>query len=134
EVHIYAEDYDVQGKLNALIDGSGYLTGFEYDGTGNEEGTPAGEINEMLADIDTLVAHFVNEFNAVHSSGHTLATDDAGNVIEGGNFFTGTTADTIAVHEDINDDTDLIAASNTGASGDRGNATDLANVYTKRAE
>src|SRR5699024_10743413 len=61
-------------------------------------------------------------------------TDDAGNIIEGGNFFTGTTADTIAVHEEINDDTDLIAASNTGASGDGGNATDLANVYTKRAE
>lgn len=134
EVHIYAEDYQVPGKLDALIDGSGYLTDFTYDGTGTETGTPQGEINETLDNLDILVEHFVTEFNAVHGSGYTLTTDAAGNAVQGADFFTGTTADTIAVSDAINGDTDLIAASNTGASGDGENATDLANVYTKRVE
>ncbi|MFD2655573.1 flagellar hook-associated protein FlgK [Gracilibacillus thailandensis] len=129
EIHIYASNYDVQGKLNALIDGSGYLKDFEY-GTGDEEGTAAGEINEMLADLDKMVEHFVTEFNAVHQNGYTLSDDQP----QGGEFFTGTTADTIALSEAIANDVDLIAASSSGAAGDGENATELANVYTKRVE
>ncbi|UOQ48308.1 flagellar hook-associated protein FlgK [Gracilibacillus caseinilyticus] len=132
QAFIYGGNFDVQGKLNALIDGAGYLDGFSYDGT--DTGTAAGEINEMLADIDKMVEHFVTEFNAVHQTGYTLATDQDGNAMQGGEFFTGTTADTIAVSQDILDDVDLIAASSTGASGDGGNATALADVYTKRVE
>ncbi|WP_058306685.1 flagellar hook-associated protein FlgK [Gracilibacillus massiliensis] len=134
EVHIYASNYDVQGKLKALIDGSGYLEGFQYDGTGNEDGTPSGEINEMLTKLDRMVENFVTEFNAVHNNGYTLTTDAAGDAVPGGDFFTGTTADTISVVEAIQEDADLIAASSSGAPGDGENATELANAYTKRVE
>lgn len=134
ETYIYGHNFNVQGKLNALIDGAGYLNDFAYDGTGDEEGTPAGQVNKMLAELDKMVEHLVTEFNAVHNNGYTLATDENGNPIQGGDFFTGTTADTIAVSQDILNNIDLIAASLSGQPGDGENAIELANVYTKRVE
>ncbi|WP_130859691.1 flagellar hook-associated protein FlgK [Gracilibacillus phocaeensis] len=131
EVHIYADHFDVQGKLRALMDGAGYVSDFAFDG---DPGTAKGSYNDMLTNLDRLVENFVTEFNAVHRQGYTLATDDNGDPIQGSDFFTGTTADTIALSEAIDNDPDLIAASESGAAGDGEHATTLADVYSKRAE
>ncbi|MFC4387021.1 flagellar hook-associated protein FlgK [Gracilibacillus marinus] len=132
ETFIYGENYNINGKLDALIDGSGYVKDFTY-GAGTP-GEATGIYNDMLKKLDRLVENFVTEFNAVHESGYTLTTDANGDPVQGGAFFEGTTADTIKVTDAILNDTDLIAASNSGDAGDGENATDLANVYTKRAE
>ncbi|WP_277678783.1 flagellar hook-associated protein FlgK, partial [Gracilibacillus dipsosauri] len=133
EVFIYGENYEVQGKLNAIVDGAGYLQDFNYDGTGTN--VPAGEYNEMLDELDVMVEHFVNEFNAVHKNGYSLVDSDGDGLGDQGiDFFVGSTADTIDVAEAIKNDTDLIAASSDGASGDGENAISLADVYTKRVE
>ncbi|MFC4403529.1 flagellar hook-associated protein FlgK [Gracilibacillus xinjiangensis] len=125
---IAGNEYDVQGKLKAMIDGSGYLDG----------GEPAGEINEFLADLDKMVANFVEEFNSVHRSGYGL------NNTTGVVFFNGTSAATITVNEDIIKDPELIAASTEefdedgnstgGSTGNGENAIKLTEVYTKRYE
>ncbi|GAE95064.1 flagellar hook-associated protein FlgK [Gracilibacillus boraciitolerans JCM 21714] len=142
---IYADEFQLQGKLKSLVEGTGYLEGFQYDdgsGTVGTPGTPAGEFNVMLNKLDQMVQNFVMEFNAVHQQGYDLNNDT------GVNFFdpAGTTASTIAVDAAIISDTDKIAAStnedtdgdgtadNTGSSGNGENATRLANVYTNRVE
>lgn len=132
ETFIYGENYNINGKLDALIDGAGYVEDFTYGAATTGEAT--GIYNDMLKKLDRLVENFVTEFNAVHESGYTLTTDANGDPVQGGAFFEGTTADTIKVTDAILNDTDLIAASNSGDAGDGENATDLANVYTKRAE
>ncbi|MDX8044597.1 flagellar hook-associated protein FlgK [Gracilibacillus sp. S3-1-1] len=131
---IYSDNFNVQGKLQALIDGAGYLTDFQYGGADDADYTSAGEINKIVTNIDTMVSQFITEFNAVHQDGYALKTDENGNPLQGEAFFTGTTADTIAVSDAILNDVDLIAASTTGATGDGENAIELANVYTKRVE
>lgn len=139
---IYGDNYDVNGKLHALIEGAGYLgNGFTYDPTdplNSSGGTPQGDFNEMLAQLDELVYNFVTEFNAVHQQGYTLEVDADGDgqTDQGGNFFdpNGVTADTIKLSSDIEVNVDLIAASLSGASGDGQNATNLSNVFTKRGE
>jgi flagellar hook-associated protein 1 len=132
ETFIYGENYNINGKLDALIDGAGYVEDFTYGAATTGEAT--GIYNDMLKKLDRLVENFVTEFNAVHESGYTLTTDANGDPVQGSAFFEGTTADTIKVTDAILNDTDLIAASNSGDAGDGENATDLANVYTKRAE
>ncbi|QGH34048.1 flagellar hook-associated protein FlgK [Gracilibacillus salitolerans] len=126
---ISAHSYEVQGKLKALMEGVGYVTN-EFDDDGNP--IVAGEFNNMLADLDEMVENLVNEFNAVHQQGFALNGEN------GFDFFdpNGVSAATMAVHDDILDDKDNIAASNSadGVSGNGENAIDLAEVYTKRAE
>ncbi|GAB2545201.1 flagellar hook-associated protein FlgK [Gracilibacillus alcaliphilus] len=130
QVHIYADNFDVQGKLKSLMEGAGYLSGFEYGGAAGEA---KGTYNQMLDDLDKFVAAFVTEFNAVHRQGFTLESDENG-PMQGGDFFTGTTAATIAVSDEIDGNPDLIAASKSGAEGDGSHASELANIYSKRVE
>ncbi|SHM96781.1 flagellar hook-associated protein FlgK [Gracilibacillus kekensis] len=106
------EDYNVNGKLKALIEGVGYTDG----------GNAVGEYKQMLTDLDTLAENFINEFNAVHQTGYSYNGDQ--NI----NFFSGSSASTIEVA--IDDEFD-IAAGNTDAQGDGENAVDLSNVYTE---
>ncbi|MGP4040732.1 flagellar hook-associated protein FlgK [Gracilibacillus sp. D59] len=136
EAFIYGKNYNINGKMDALIDGAGYNIGtsFQYDASGTPveatDGTAAGEINKLLQDLDKLTENFVREFNAVHRQGYTLEDTPQ----TGLNFFTGAKASTIKVNDDIQNNVNLIAASSSGASGDGENAIALADVYTKRAE
>lgn len=55
---IYADEFQLQGKLKSLVEGTGYLEGFQYDdgsGTVGTPGTPAGEFNVMLNKLDQMV-------------------------------------------------------------------------------
>ncbi|KAB8139482.1 flagellar hook-associated protein FlgK [Gracilibacillus oryzae] len=140
---IYGDDFNVPGKLQSLIDGAGYMEGFDYDNP-DAAGTSAGKINEILDELDVMVVNFVEEFNAVHNEGYSLDGDT------GVDFFEvdpatgdGRTAASISVNQDILDDPDLIAAgigetdedgNISGSSGNGENAINLANVYTKLAE
>ncbi|ENH98392.1 flagellar hook-associated protein FlgK [Gracilibacillus halophilus YIM-C55.5] len=129
---IYGDDYKVNGKFKSLVEGAGYLEGFEYNGSA---GTASGEFNQMLTNLDKMTNNLVTEFNNVHQNGYTLTdTDDDGNADQGGNFFEGTTADTIAVTDTIKDNVDQIAASTDGSPGNGENAIALADVYTKLGE
>ncbi|WP_163538880.1 flagellar hook-associated protein FlgK [Gracilibacillus sp. YIM 98692] len=121
EPYIDAANFQVQGKLKALVEGTGYL---------DENGQATGEYNDILNNLDEMVQNFVQEFNAVHQDGYSLNREN------GINFFdeNGLTADTIAVDQAIIDDKDNIAASTTGSPGDGEHATELADVYQKRAE
>ncbi|SER40835.1 flagellar hook-associated protein 1 FlgK [Gracilibacillus ureilyticus] len=148
---IYADDFNINGKVDALLDGTGYLTNFDYASYDvDNEYSSTGEINDILNDLDKLVKNFVTEFNTVHSEGFDLEGDQGiANFFVGydkdGNETTEITADNIAVNSIIKNDVNKIAASTNedhdgdgvndgGASGNGSNAVNLADVYTKRAE
>ncbi|UOQ85169.1 flagellar hook-associated protein FlgK [Gracilibacillus salinarum] len=143
---IYGKDYEVNGKFASLIEGAGYVadgedgTAFEYTGFADgevqtSEGIPAGEINVMLEKIDKMVVNFANEFNQVHQQGYTLDGEQADDF----NFFDfkevdgekDYSAESIYVTEDITENTDNIAASSDGTSGNGENAINLSEVYSK---
>ena len=83
-----------------------------------------------LEALDELALALINEFNAVHQQGYTLADDTTGSV-QGGDFFVGSGAADIDLHDDILNDLKNIAASGDGAPGNGENALNLANVYNR---
>jgi flagellar hook-associated protein 1 FlgK len=86
----------------------------------------------MLADyttrLDTLAATVISEVNALHSAGTTLDSSTTTGV----DFFSGSSAGTIAVNTNIVANTDLIAAAGAGGSipGDNSNAIAIANLQS----
>ncbi len=86
------------------------------------------EINGSIrTGLDELVATFVQEFNAVHSSGYDL------NGQTGQDFFVpGSTASSIALEEAVEKNPAQLAASLGGGPGDGGNALKLAGLKHTR--
>lgn len=81
-----------------------------------------------IAELDTLVAQVVNDVNAVHAAGYGL------DGVTGRNFFTGTSAATVAVNATIANAPNAVAASTTagGVPGDAHNALALADLQNVR--
>lgn len=117
---IAATAFRSTGELQGLMEMSGYTgpTGVQ------------GYFNEMLSNLDSMAEAFVTQFNTVHEQGFDLNGD------AGIPFFVIEQADgasasaTITVNQAIVNDPDLIAASESGDSGDGGNAVNLSGVYT----
>ncbi|SFM23780.1 flagellar hook-associated protein 1 FlgK [Gracilibacillus orientalis] len=121
-----ADEFVVNGKLKAMMEGAGYVDG---------AGDPAGEYNDMLADLDEMADNFIKEFNNVHENGYTLVDSDSdGNGDQGGAFFTGNSASDIDIAASIKTNVDNIAASDLGPPGDGENAVELSDVYTRLGE
>ncbi|ETB71744.1 flagellar hook-associated protein FlgK [Bacillus sp. CPSM8] len=122
------ESFTSKGSLRGLIESYGYMS------NGKEKGL----YPEMLADLDTLALAFAKEFNAVHQSGFTSSGEPGGIFFE----FTGGEAEPakgaagkIKVTDEImNSKGDKIAASLNGEASDNSNATNLANVFTKKIQ
>ncbi|TMN21356.1 flagellar hook-associated protein FlgK [Lentibacillus cibarius] len=108
-----------EGSLTGLIESYGY----------SENGETAGTFPDMLNDLDTMASKFAKAFNDVHNDGADLKGEQG---IP--NFFKNASdqgaAANITVNENIMNEPDLIAASNGKGSGDGGNASDLADVFT----
>jgi flagellar hook-associated protein 1 FlgK len=77
--------------------------------------------------IDELAAAIIEEVNTLHSSGFGLDGST------GYDFFTGSSAEDMAVNQTILDDNNIIAASSTaeGIPGDNGNALNIADTQEK---
>ncbi|MDC3416126.1 flagellar hook-associated protein FlgK [Aquibacillus salsiterrae] len=114
------------GKMKALVEMNGYVEGTEVKGV----------FNDMLSDLDKLAYEFVEAFNLQHSKGADLAgntgvdSNQASTVNDFFNQLSGESgaAGRISVNEAIINDSDLIAASSNGDSGDGLNAKNLAGV------
>lgn len=114
--NIKAEDFKATGQLKGLMEMHGYVL--------NDDTTVEGVYTDTLDDLDTMAEAFIEEFNSIHKNG----VDLEGNA--GIDFFTGDSASTIGVEEQILTNKDKIAASLGGASGDGENAVELAGSYT----
>ncbi|MCY7799362.1 flagellar hook-associated protein FlgK [Bacillus haynesii] len=122
------DSFTGKGSLLGLIESYGYMS------NGEEKGL----YPEMLADLDTMALAFAKEFNAVHQSGFTSSGEPGGIFFE----FTGGEAEPakgaagkIKVADEImNSKGDKIAASLNGEASDNANATNLANVFTKKIQ
>ena len=80
-------------------------------------------IADHLSNLDDLAAEIIQEVNVLHSAGYGLDSTT------GDDFFTGTSALDIAVHQDIVDDVNKIAvAGGEGGVGDNSNAIEIANL------
>ncbi|WP_102273787.1 flagellar hook-associated protein FlgK [Cytobacillus massiliigabonensis] len=119
-------DNSFKGDLAGLIESYGYK-----DGVGDIKGT----YPEMIDNLNKMTFAFVEEFNRIHMGGHTL-----GDIEPAPEFFvwdknipnTGNYAQLIKVNADIIKNPSLIAAGEkSGASGDNGNAQELADLKTK---
>lgn len=114
---IVATDLISNGSIKGLVEMIGYV---------ESDGEIGGYYNAVLADLELMLVTYADQFNAVHKAGFDLDGD------QGMDFFTFDLNDplgTIAVNEEIKRNTDLIAASSNGDSGDGSNAIDLASVY-----
>ncbi|SHF89258.1 flagellar hook-associated protein FlgK [Ornithinibacillus halophilus] len=106
------------GSLHGLLDAHGYSDDSAFN------------FQSVLEDLDAMAKVFAEEFNKVHQDG----TDLEGNT--GIEFFTGNDSEgfaaSIGVSEDIKNNPDLIAASESGNSGDGSNAVKLSEVFRNR--
>ncbi len=84
-----------------------------------------GEIPEYLDDLDNLAASIVNEINTLHSSGYALDGSS------GRSFFQGNSSGNISVRGEITNDVSLVAASDSGSSGDGFLALQIAELADK---
>jgi len=82
-------------------------------------------VGGYIADLDRLARIIIQRFNEVHQQGFTREEPPA----LGGEFFTGTGAKDMSVHQDIQDNLAKIAASADGAPGNGANALSLAQVF-----
>lgn len=93
-----------------------YENGTPFTSNGGELSALVNTVNSTIPaytnKLDTLVKDFTDAFNAIHSTG--LAPDGTTGV----NFFEGDTAENIKVSDAILNNTDLIATSIDGTSGD----------------
>lgn len=89
-----------------------------------------GEYSDMIANLDVMASAFITEFNRVHRLGKDLQGDD------GGDFFTGTSAANISLHDGLvaNEGLTKIAVSLDGTVGNGENALNLAEVKNKPLE
>ena len=72
-----------------------------------------GELATMQSDVDALAANLISSVNTIHSGGFSLSGTT------GANFFSGTSAGTIAVNQALVDNPSLIQAANSAtATGD----------------
>lgn len=108
-------------------------------GTGQDVQVTGGEVGALLemhnttipgytAQLDSLASSIITRVNALHSAGYGLGTPPP----TGMDFFTGSSASTIAVNSQISSNTDNIAASSTGAPGDNRNALALYGIMNER--
>lgn len=81
-----------------------------------------GTVRDARAKLDELTGSLVRSVNALHTQGRTA---NSGGLL----FFTGDTADTIALNPAIETDNSLVAGSRSGLSGD----TDIAQAIAKLA-
>ncbi len=141
--YIFAKDYNVNGKLDSLIDGAGYISSeddLEYTEVDGEmviaNGNAVGSINDKLAELDKLVYNFAKEFNNVHNDGFGLNNDTGLDFFDFNDTnFDEFTAASIKVNNEIIGDPNKIATSSgIDEPGNGENAGNLAEVYTKRAE
>jgi len=82
--------------------------------------------------LDTMAAGIINEVNALHAAGYGLVNLGTALPYTGVDFFTGTSADDMAVSATVQNDFKAISASSTqaGIPGDNGNAILIANLQT----
>lgn len=121
-----------KGKLLSLIHSYGYN---EVDTNGNivldtnGNAVVKGYYPETLQQLDKLAKEFIEQFNTLHSQGFTLGVDGVASVNGRNDFFTGNSADTIAVNVDFLKDLSLLAASDKiGEEGNGQHAFNLANL------
>ncbi|WP_456277627.1 flagellar hook-associated protein FlgK [Bacillus sp. AK128] len=119
----------INGKINALVEMYGYQNGAFVKG----------EYPEMLDSLDKMAYTFAVAFNAQHAAGESLKEISNPGTLDNFGFFTLTipgapandwqgASKTIAVSNEIQSDTDFIAASFDGNAGDGTNAYKLAEV------
>ncbi|WLR41489.1 flagellar hook-associated protein FlgK [Bacillus carboniphilus] len=118
---IQADEYSSVGKLMALVESYGYMEGAEQKGL----------YPEMTKKLDEMAFTFVNEFNATHEQGWSLAEIEQGSQ-DDFNFFNELTkiqgaASLMKVSEDMYDNNNIAAAESQFA-GDGANAIKLAEV------
>ncbi|MRH41970.1 flagellar hook-associated protein FlgK [Aquibacillus halophilus] len=117
---VAGNSFGSNGELKALMEMNGYVI------SGGPDPEVGGYYNQMLDGLDEMATAFVNEFNEIHRQGTNLVDDQAYDFFEMG--ATGRAAASIEVTDDIKNDTDKIAASANGDSGDGSNAVLLAEV------
>ncbi|MFD1038884.1 flagellar hook-associated protein FlgK [Virgibacillus byunsanensis] len=123
---VSVEEFISNGSLKGNIEAYGYTS---EDNAGNS--TVKGLYTDMLSNIDDMVVEFSNAFNGVHSGGEDLQGQTGQDFfVNGDSEGAPITASTIAVNAAIQDDPDLVAASDEdGASGNGNNAIELAGVF-----
>ena len=89
-------------------------------------------IPAYLDNLDTLAKNLIDEVNAVHSAGYGLTDPLTGLPYESVDFFSGTSADDMAVSATVAGDFRAVAASATqlGIPGDNDNAIRIANLQS----
>ncbi|SDM20996.1 flagellar hook-associated protein FlgK [Sediminibacillus halophilus] len=117
---IAAADFSSQGKMKALMESNGYIDG----------GEAVGEYPDMLEELNFLARNLAAALNEVHSQGIDANGDP------GQEFFviddTDNAAASITVSEAIKEDSDLIAVSANGDSGNGENALAMAEAMRKK--
>jgi flagellar hook-associated protein 1 len=86
-----------------------------------------GTVRDARARLDELTGRLVRSVNALHTQGRTASSG-------GLPFFTGDTADTIALNPAIEADHSLVAGSRSGLSGDTDIAQEIARLATQAGE
>jgi flagellar hook-associated protein 1 FlgK len=109
------------------------------DISGSEVRAPSGELGgamkiynttlpDYMAKLDQIAATLISRVNTLHSGGRGLGSPAP----TGLNFFTGTTAQSIAVNSSVLSNTDNIAASADGAPGNNQTAMAIAAVQNEK--
>ncbi|RFU68301.1 flagellar hook-associated protein FlgK [Peribacillus saganii] len=112
-----------QGKLRGLVEAYGYV-----------DNGSKGIYTQMLSDLDNLATAFAEMFNTKHNEGYILDKANAPTTLQGDDFFGFTSGLNPAKGlQVIISDTNQIAASKDGYSGDGKNALELASIQGKPA-
>ncbi len=85
-------------------------------------------IPEQMEKLDSLVASIAREVNKIHAASYGLPQGNPPQASTGINFFSGDSASTIKVHNDIVSNPDNIALSVSGEPGDTESALTIANL------
>ncbi|MCP1143735.1 flagellar hook-associated protein FlgK [Lysinibacillus endophyticus] len=106
EISVDINDFNDVGKYKSLVDSYGYAS---------TDGSEKGFLPEMLENIDKLAKAFAEEFNKIHSEGTDLSGASGGEffVIKKDSSDTSINAGNITVSQEIIDDPNLIAASDS---------------------
>lgn len=86
------------------------------------------DVPAIKSQLNSIASALATAVNAVHAQSYTLNASQPAGAPDGGDFFTGTTADTLAVRADLRPDG--IAASRGGAPHDGTAAIDMAALST----
>ncbi|MEQ2527518.1 flagellar hook-associated protein FlgK [Bacillaceae bacterium CLA-AA-H227] len=114
-------------SANSLANGSGKMAGLIHSyGYKDASNNDVGVYPKMLQDLDKLASEFIKTFNNIHTQGFTLATDSSPS-INGGEFFTGTSAKDISVSSLMTENS-IAASSSAGEEGNGSLAILLSNI------